>query len=87
MLYTLIRVHLLTVDQNIGVPSVMSAVREPRGEVLVGCFELLEVQLGAILVLQHRPRVCRRGSLCQTYQLVGPETSRELQNHHRRDII
>ena len=47
-----------------GIPSVMSAVREPRGEVLVGCFELLEVQLRAILVLQHRPRVCRRGSLC-----------------------
>ena len=40
-----------------GDPSVMSAVREPRGEVLVGSFELLEVQLRAILVLQHRPRV------------------------------
>ena len=56
----------------------LSAVREPRGEVLVGCFEFVEVELRAILVLQHRPRVCRRRSLCQAHQLVGPATQNAL---------
>ena len=62
---------------SVHLAAALSAVREPRGEVLVGCLEFVEVQLGAILVLQHRPRVRRRGSLCQAHQLVGPAISNE----------
>ena len=53
-------------------------MREPRGEVLVGRLELVEIQLRAVLVLQHRPRVGGRGPLRQAHQLVGPATATEL---------
>ena len=49
-------------------------MREPRGEVLVGRLELVEIELGAVLVLQHRLRVGGGGPLRKAHQLVGPAT-------------
>ena len=53
-------------------------MREPRGEVLVGRLELVEIELGAVLVLQHRLRVGRGRPLCKTHQLVGPAIATKL---------